>query len=107
MPQSQLLRKSEGFVMAFSIVSRSSFDAIDNFRENIERAKDNADAPMLLAGLKLDLEHREVEHLIHHRCDTDRKVSFEEAVSYANEHNMKYIEASALSGVNVPVSIQD
>ena len=52
----QYMRTGQGFVMVYSITSRSSFDEITSFREQILRVKDKDYVPVLLAGNKCDLE---------------------------------------------------
>lgn len=51
----QYMRTGQGFVMVYSITSRSSFDEINAFREQILRVKDKDTVPMVLAGNKCDL----------------------------------------------------
>lgn len=51
----QYMRTGQGFVMVYSITSRSSFDEINAFREQILRVKDKDSVPMVLAGNKCDL----------------------------------------------------
>lgn len=50
------MRTGQGFVMVYSITSRSSFDEINQFHEQILRVKDKDYVPTLLAGNKCDLE---------------------------------------------------
>lgn len=51
----QYMRTGQGFVMVYSVTSRSSFDEITSFREQILRVKDKDYVPVLLAGNKCDL----------------------------------------------------
>ena len=53
----QYMRTGQGFLMVFSITSRSSFDEITSFREQILRVKDADKAPMVLVANKSDLEN--------------------------------------------------
>merc|ERR1712072_781581 len=57
----QYMRTGEGFLCVYAITSRSSFEEIDVFREQILRVKDEDDVPMVLVGNKCDLqEERQV-----------------------------------------------
>ena len=81
-------RNAVGGLLVFDISHRESFT---NLPEWLEDAKKNADPHHLvfiLVGNKNDQEKR-------------REVSKEEAVRYAREHDMPYIETSAKSGANV------
>ena len=51
------MRTGQGFLMVYSITSRSSFDEITSFREQILRVKDADKAPMVLVANKSDLEN--------------------------------------------------
>lgn len=51
----------QGFLCVFSITERSSFDHMDDFRDQILRVHDTETMPMLLVGNKSDMEaQREV-----------------------------------------------
>jgi len=52
----QYMRTGQGFVLTYAITSRSSYDEINTFREQICRVKDKSDVPMVLAGNKRDLQ---------------------------------------------------
>jgi GTPase KRas len=64
----QYMRTGQGFVMVYSITSRSSFDEINSFREQILRVKDKDYVPILLAGNKCDLERERYFSLHAHYC---------------------------------------
>ena len=51
----QYMRTGEGFLCVYSVTSRSSFDEIDSFRDQILRVKDEEKFPMVLCGNKCDL----------------------------------------------------
>ena len=51
----QYMRTGEGFLCVYAITSRSSFDEISAFREQILRVKDEDHVPMVLVGNKCDL----------------------------------------------------
>jgi GTPase KRas protein len=61
----QYMRTGQGFVMVYSITSRSSFDEINAFREQILRVKDKDTVPMVLAGNKCDLATERQVHFHH------------------------------------------
>ncbi|KAI6229128.1 (pine wood nematode) hypothetical protein [Aphelenchoides fujianensis] len=50
----------DGFILVFALNDRQSFDAISKYREQICRAKDTRDVPIVLVGNKSDLPHRAV-----------------------------------------------
>ena len=81
------MRTGQGFLVVFSVIDRASFAELDSFVLQILRVKDEDAVPMVLVGNKIDLAH-------------ERQVSNDEAVAYAEAHNMPYFEASARSGLN-------
>lgn len=52
----QYMRTGQGFLLVYAITSRSSFDEIAAFRDQILRVKDKDKVPMYLVGNKCDLE---------------------------------------------------
>ena len=52
----QYMRTGQGFICVYAITSRSSFDEISSFREQILRVKDEDKVPMVVAANKCDLE---------------------------------------------------
>jgi GTPase KRas protein len=52
----QYMRTGQGFILVYAITSRSSFDEIAAFKEQINRVKDKDHVPMILVGNKCDLE---------------------------------------------------
>ena len=52
----QYMRTGQGFILVYAITSRSSFDEIASFREQILRVKDKDKVPMIIVGNKSDLE---------------------------------------------------
>jgi Ras-related protein Ral-A len=75
-------RSGEGFLCIFSITEDESFQATQEFREQILRVKNDENIPFLLVGNKSDLEDR-------------RKVSFQEASDRAKQWGVPYVETSA------------
>lgn len=79
-------RSGEGFLCVFSITERESFEATQEFRDQILRVK-NADSttdniPFILVGNKSDLDSR-------------RQVPYAEANDMASRWRVPYIETSA------------
>jgi GTPase KRas protein len=87
----QYMRTGQGFLMVFSITSRSSFDEITSFREQILRVKDADKAPMVLVANKSDLEN-------------ERQVTTGEGQDLAKSFNIPFMETSAKTRVNVEES---
>jgi GTPase SAR1 family protein len=52
----QYMRTGEGFLLVYSITSRSSFEEIAGFRQQILRIKDAESFPIVIIGNKCDLE---------------------------------------------------
>ncbi|XP_019871142.1 ras-related protein Ral-a [Aethina tumida] len=75
-------RSGEGFLCIFSITEDESFQATQEFREQILRVKNDENIPFLLVGNKSDL-------------DDKRKVSFQEASDRAKKWGVPYVETSA------------
>jgi GTPase KRas len=79
------------FTGVFAITSRSSFEEIDVFREQILRVKDEDDVPMVLVGNKCDLQE-------------ERQVTSAEGQEKAKSFNCPFFESSAKTRVNVEES---
>ncbi|CAH0555581.1 unnamed protein product [Brassicogethes aeneus] len=75
-------RSGEGFLCIFSITEDESFQATQEFREQILRVKNDENIPFLLVGNKSDLQDK-------------RKVTFQEASDRANKWGVPYVETSA------------
>ena len=71
------MRTGQGFLLVFAITSRSSFDEVNTFREQILRVKDKDRVPMVLVGNKCDLE-------------TERQVTTSEGLSFHSFQKQKY-----------------
>ena len=83
------MRTGQGFLMVFALDSVGSFEEVDNFFEQIQRAKDVERVPMVLVGNKCDLP---VE---------TRKVSREDMMEKAKRFQCPSFEASAKLRINV------
>ncbi|XP_069194366.1 ras-related protein Ral-a isoform X4 [Procambarus clarkii] len=81
-------RSGEGFLCVFSITEDDSFQATQEFREQILRVKNDEHIPFLLVGNKADLTER-------------RKVSEDEAKNRAGQWGVPYVETSAKTRANV------
>ena len=90
----QYIRTGQGFLCAYAINSRSSFDEIISLRDNISRAKDEDKVPMVLVGNKCDLE-------------SERQVTTYEGQELAKSFGCPFYETSALNRVNVELSFYD
>jgi GTPase KRas protein len=91
----QWIRDGEGFVLVYSISSRSSFVRIKGFHNLIQRVTSSlgaalGPAPVMLVGNKYDRV-------------TEREVSTQEGSALAKELGCKFIEASA----KIPVSVEN
>ncbi|KAL1928120.1 hypothetical protein VTP01DRAFT_3036 [Rhizomucor pusillus] len=84
----QWIRDGEGFLIVYSISSRSTFERVERFRDQIFRVKDVTDVPLILVGNKSDKV-------------TEREVSREEGIQMAKKLNCEFIETSAKTCVNV------
>jgi len=87
----QYMRTGQGFLCVYSITSRSSYDEIGSFREQIIRVKDKDRVPMILVGNKCDL-------------DNERQVTINEGQELAKTFNCPFMETSAKSRINVEES---
>jgi len=87
----QYMRTGQGFMLVYAITSRSSFDEIASFREQILRVKDKDKVPKVLVGNKCDLE-------------TERQVTTGEGQDLAKSFGCPFVESSAKTRVNVEES---
>ncbi|KAK6516048.1 Ras GTPase [Arthrobotrys megalospora] len=86
--RAEYMRTGEGFLLVYSITSRSSFEEVVQIREQILRIKDKEQFPIILVGNKCDLETR-------------REVSTQEGRSLAEQFGCPFKEASAKARINV------
>ncbi|KAK6539765.1 Ras GTPase [Orbilia ellipsospora] len=84
----QYMRTGEGFILVYSITSRTSFEEISQFQSQILRVKDKDFFPLVVVGNKCDLE-------------TDRQVSTQEGRSLAESFGCPFMETSAKARINV------
>jgi GTPase KRas protein len=108
----QWIRDGEGFVLVYSISSRSSFTRIKRFYNQIQRVKDScasspsypgspiasvnpqAPVPIMLVGNKSDRA-------------TEREVSTQEGHALARDLGCEFVEASAKNCINVEKAFYD
>ncbi|XP_004529560.1 PREDICTED: ras-related protein Ral-a isoform X2 [Rhagoletis zephyria] len=81
-------RSGEGFLCVFSITDDESFQATQEFREQILRVKNDESIPFLLVGNKCDLSDK-------------RKVPLNECQARAQQWQVPYVETSAKTRENV------
>ncbi|XP_030378127.1 ras-related protein Ral-a isoform X2 [Scaptodrosophila lebanonensis] len=81
-------RSGEGFLCVFSITDDESFQATQEFREQILRVKNDESIPFLLVGNKCDLNDK-------------RKVPLNECQLRAQQWSVPYVETSAKTRENV------
>ncbi len=106
----QWIRYGEGFVLVYSITSRSSFEQIRALRRQIQKVKelsgkvfptgaplgssDDGNVPVILVGNKSDKV-------------TERQVSYQEGSTLARDIGCDFVEASAKTRTNVERAFYD
>lgn len=97
------MRSGEGFLLVYSITSRSSFEEIATFHQQVLRVKDRNYFPMVMVANKCDL-------------DAERQVSTEgthifthnsEGYAMARDIGCPFVETSAKLRVNVDEAFTD
>jgi GTPase KRas protein len=81
------MERGQGFLLCFSVVSRSSFRGCNYFLEELFRVKGRRKSVVVVVGLMTDRDNREVEH--------------EEARAWAASFGFGYMEASSRTAVGV------
>ena len=79
------IRRSDGFLLIFSVTERLSLQNLEAFHKDIMRVKPNT--PIVVVANKKDLPKREI--------------SFEEGKNFASTINAEYLEVSAKTGDGV------
>ncbi|CAL1673144.1 ras-related protein Rap1 [Linepithema humile] len=82
------MKNGQGFVLVYSITAQSTFNDLQDLREQILRVKDTDDVPMVLVGNKCDLED-------------ERVVGKDQGVNLARQFNCVFMETSAKAKINV------
>ncbi|KCV71940.1 Ras family, other [Fonticula alba] len=84
----KFMRSGDGFLCVYSITSKSSFEEVEVFRDQILRAKDVDTCPMIILGNKRDLEdYREVDTAL--------------GEEFARNSDALFLETSAKEGYNI------
>ena len=79
----------QGFVLVYSITAQSTFNDLQDLREQILRVKDTDDVPLVLVGNKCDLED-------------ERVVGKDQGMNLARQfNNCSFLESSAKAKINV------
>ena len=112
----QWIRDGEGFVLVYSISSRTSFSRIQKFQSQIQRVKESAVAgsptfpgsPLSQTMGSAPLGPAPVM-LVGNKCDrvTEREVSTQEGSALARQLNCDFVEASAKNCINVEKAFYD
>ncbi|ORY01328.1 ras family-domain-containing protein [Clohesyomyces aquaticus] len=107
----QWIRDGEGFVLVYSISSRSSFARIQKFHHQIQRVKESSisgsptypGSPLSAASVGVGMSGPAPVMLVGNKCDriTEREVSTQEGHALAKELGCDFVEASAKNCVNV------
>jgi GTPase KRas len=108
----QWIRDGEGFVLVYSISSRSSFTRIQKFHHQIQRVKEASASspsypgPLLSAAAALG---QVPVMLVGNNSDrvTEREVSTQEGSALARELGCAFVEASAKNCINVEKAFYD
>eukprot|EP01091_Cochliopodium_minus_P002716 TRINITY_DN1256_c0_g1_i1.p1 TRINITY_DN1256_c0_g1~~TRINITY_DN1256_c0_g1_i1.p1 ORF type:complete len:143 (-),score=34.57 TRINITY_DN1256_c0_g1_i1:330-758(-) len=82
------LKEGQGFILAYSIISRKSFNYLQEIREEIIKVKATDQFPLVLIGNMVDLED-------------ERMVMKEEGQNLAKEWNCSFFECSAKTRENI------
>jgi small GTP-binding protein len=80
------LHDSNGILIVFDLTNEKTFEDLDSWIEDINNTVEEK-VPKILIGNKSDLP--------------EKKISFEQASKYAEEHKMKYQIVSAKNGINI------
>lgn len=107
----QWIRDGEGFVLVYSITSRSSFTRIRKFYSQIQRVKESSTASSPTAAAYLSAPHSPTGMaghqapvmLVGNKSDraTEREVSIQEGSALAKDMGCDFVEASAKNCINV------
>jgi len=82
------VKNGMGFVLVFSLASKSSFLEIGDLREQIVRVKESTSVPLVVIGNKADLEDL-------------RQVPRKDAETLCRSFGCEYIESSAKTNLNI------
>ncbi|KAK4117443.1 ras-domain-containing protein [Canariomyces notabilis] len=88
------MKTGHGFMLVFSISSRTSFDELQTLRDDIIRIRDDEKIPIVIVGNKADLEDQ-------------RAVDRAKAFALSQRWDAPYYEASARTRTNVDEAFTD
>ncbi|GAB1312250.1 Ras-related protein rsr1 [Madurella fahalii] len=88
------MKTGQGFLLVFSISSRTSFEELETLRDDIIRIKDDENIPIVIVGNKADLEDQ-------------RAVDRAKAFALSQRWDAPYYEASARTRTNVDEAFTD
>jgi GTPase KRas protein len=108
----QWIRDGEGFVLVYSISSRSSFTRIQRFHNQIQRVKESSASSPSYAGSPISSVAPPSPvpiMLVGNKSDrvTEREVSTQEGHALARELGCDFVEASAKNCINVEKAFYD
>ncbi|KAH6674387.1 ras family-domain-containing protein [Halenospora varia] len=108
----QWIRDGEGFVLVYSISSRSSFTRITRFHNQIQRVKESSSSSPSYPGSPLSSTMPSAPvpiMLVGNKSDrvTEREVSTQEGHALARELGCEFVEASAKNYINVEKAFYD
>jgi len=88
----QYIRTGAGFILVYSIASKTSYHTVSELRKQILMIKERPDYPIILLGNKADLD------------DQDRRVTYEQGQELASSWECGFFETSAKTRLNVEES---
>ena len=114
----QWIRDGEGFILVYSITSRSSFTRIRKFHNQIQRVKESTSASSPTTAGYLTSPTSPTMHMGHQSAPvmlvgnksdrvTDREVSIQEGSALAKDMGCQFVEASAKNCINVEKAFYD
>jgi len=108
----QWIRDGEGFVLVYSISSRSSFSRIKKFHHQIQRVKESCAGSPSYTGSPIAAANPQAPvpiMLVGNKSDrvTEREVSTQEGHALARELGCEFVEASAKNCINVEKAFYD
>ncbi|KAF7552372.1 hypothetical protein G7046_g7422 [Stylonectria norvegica] len=108
----QWIRDGEGFVLVYSISSRSSFSRIKRFHHQIQRVKESTASSPSYPGSPISTATAQAPvpiMLVGNKSDrvTEREVSTQEGHALARDLGCEFVEASAKNCINVEKAFYD
>lgn len=108
----QWIRDGEGFILVYSISSRSSFTRIKRFHRQIQRVKESTASSPSYPGSPISAANPAAPvpiMLVGNKSDriAEREVSTQEGHALARELGCEFVEASAKNYINVDKAFYD